>query len=78
MAARHVLAERHTQKRQDLAQALVSFLVRNIQAKRAAILERVEATTGPILETQRRESLELEKVDHALTELGLNDTVDRP
>ena len=54
-------------------QALVNCLVRHLQNHRDNILEKVE-TCGPITDTTRPASNELDQVDHALTGLGQFDT----
>ena len=50
-------------------QALVHCLVRHLRKRRAEVLDRVE-TSGCIKESEWAESLELERLDHALTEFG--------
>lgn len=60
----------------DCAQALVNCLVRHLQAKRSALLEQVPPCGGPITEQGRSLSVQLDQYDHALTGLGLRDTVE--
>ena len=63
----------HDIRKSKTYEALLNCIVRRIQAERKAILAR-SATTGPITDAARKDSIDLAAADEALTRLGHFDT----
>ena len=58
-------------------QALVSCIVRHLQKQRAALVDQVPDEGGPITEATRPLSVQIDQLDHALSDLSLADNRER-